>query len=88
MQYQVEVRIVPRQGILDPQGKAVAGALASLGFEGVEGVHVGRLVTLSLTAKSAESARESAVAMCRQLLANPVTEDFDVRVRELARSTP
>ena len=83
--FQVEVRVVPREGILDPQGKAVAGALKSLGFEGVDHVHVGRLVTLSLTAESADAAEQAAVAMCRQLLANPVTEDYDVRVLEGAR---
>ena len=83
--FQVEVRVVPREGILDPQGKAVAGALKSLGFQGVDQVHVGRLVTLSLTAASARAAEEAATAMCRQLLANPVTEDFDVRVLEVAR---
>lgn len=81
-EYRVEIRVVPRQGILDPQGKAVAGALSSLGFTGVGEVHVGRLVTLTLAAPSAEEARESAVAMCRQLLANPVTEDFAVAVLE------
>lgn len=78
----MEVRVVPRQGILDPQGKAVAGALESLGFAGVGDVHVGRLVTLTLDAATAEDARRAADAMCRQLLANPVTEDFDVRVLE------
>lgn len=80
--YRVEVRVVPRQGILDPQGKAVADALASLGFDGIGDVHVGRLVTLGVAAESAEAARESAITMCRQLLANPVTEDFRVEVRE------
>ena len=81
-EYRVEVRVVPRQGILDPQGKAVAGALASLGFEGIGDVHVGRLVTLGLAAESAAAAREAAVTMCRQLLAHPVTEDFRVEVQE------
>ncbi|MBW3630109.1 MAG: phosphoribosylformylglycinamidine synthase subunit PurS [Gemmatimonadetes bacterium] len=84
--FQVEVRVVPREGILDPQGKAVAGALKSLGFAGVDHVHVGRLVTLSLSAASPEEAQHAAVAMCRQLLANPVTEDFDVRILEAAGS--
>ncbi|MBW3628813.1 MAG: phosphoribosylformylglycinamidine synthase subunit PurS [Gemmatimonadetes bacterium] len=84
--FQVEVRVVPREGILDPQGKAVAGALKSLGFAGVDHVHVGRLVTLSLSAASPEDAADAAVAMCRQLLANPVTEDFDVRILEAAGS--
>lgn len=81
-EYRVEVRVVPRKGILDPQGKAVADALTSLGFNGVGEVHVGRLITLTVTAESPEGARETATAMCRQLLANPVTEDFDVAVSE------
>ncbi len=82
MTYQVEVRVVPRRGILDPQGKAVHGALTSLGFSGVEEVHVGRLVRLQLDAPDSEAARQQAIAMCRQLLANPVTEDFEVAVIE------
>lgn len=79
-EYQIDVRVVPRAGILDPQGNAVAGALGSLGFEGISEVHVGRLITLRLLAATEADARERAVAMCRRLLANPVTEDFDVRV--------
>ena len=62
-----------------------ATGVKSLGFQGVDHVHVGRLVTLSLTADSADAAEAAATAMCRQLLANPVTEDFDVRVLEVAR---
>lgn len=85
-QFRVEVRVVPRMGILDPQGKAVGGALASLGFGGVDEVHVGRLITFRLTAASDREAREAAEAMCRRLLANPVTEDFDVRVDPLAET--
>lgn len=80
MEYQVEVRVVPRRGILDPQGKAVRGALSSLGFEGIADVHVGRLIRLELEADSDEAAKENATAMCKQLLANPVTEDYDVRI--------
>ena len=79
-EYQIEVRVTPRRGILDPQGKAVGGALASLGFEGVSEVHVGRLVVFTLAADGEEQARGRVDAMCRQLLANPVTEDFHVRI--------
>jgi len=82
MRFSVEIRVVPRRGILDPQGKAVAGALATLGFGGVDEVHVGRLVIVEMEAEDREEAERSATAMCRQLLANPVTEDFDVRVLE------
>ena len=76
------VLIRPKEGILDPQGKAVAGALRSLGFDALGEVHVGRLVALSLRAASAAEAEAAASEMCRRLLANPVTEDFTVRVLE------
>ncbi|HYZ70927.1 MAG TPA: phosphoribosylformylglycinamidine synthase subunit PurS, partial [Thermoleophilaceae bacterium] len=60
------VLIRPKQGILDPQGQTVERALPALGFEGVESVHVGRLVEL-------EVADDERVAeMCEQLLANPL----------------
>lgn len=84
MQFRVEIRVVPREGILDPQGKAVGGALASLGFTGVGEVHVGRFIVVEMEAADAAEAEESATGMCRQLLANPVTEDFEVQVREMA----
>lgn len=86
MNFTVEVRVVPRKGILDPQGKAVADALTSLGFEGVDAVHVGRYIVVELEAASSDAAQKHAEAMCAQLLANPVTEDFDIRVNEVAGS--
>ncbi len=76
--FRVAVHIVPRRGILDPQGKAVSEALRSLGFQGVGDVHVGRHVVLDLETANAESARGSAGEMCRKLLANPVIEDFEI----------
>ncbi|HKP75106.1 MAG TPA: phosphoribosylformylglycinamidine synthase subunit PurS [Longimicrobiaceae bacterium] len=79
-EYSVEVRVTPRRGILDPQGSAVQGALRSLGFGEVGEVHVGRLIVFTVEADSEDAAAERVEAMCRQLLANPVTEDFDVRV--------
>jgi phosphoribosylformylglycinamidine synthase subunit PurS len=80
--YLIEIRVMPRQGILDPQGSAVAGALASLGFGEVREVHVGRLLRLEVSEPSEDAARERAEAMCRGLLANPVTEDFEVQVMQ------
>jgi phosphoribosylformylglycinamidine synthase len=76
------VRISPRAGLLDPEGNAVEGALRTLGFEGVGSVRIGRLIRLRLEADSAHAARASAEAMCRQLLANPVTEDFEIALEE------
>ena len=76
--FRVALHIVPRRGILDPQGKAVADALQTLGFKSVHDVHVGRHVVVELNAKTANDAEKEARAMCERLLANPVTEDFEI----------
>ncbi|HEY8163929.1 MAG TPA: phosphoribosylformylglycinamidine synthase subunit PurS [Gemmatimonadaceae bacterium] len=76
------MHIVPRRGILDPQGKAVAHALHSLGFSTVHEVHVGRHVVVETEAASASEARNDVAAMCDKLLANPVTEDFEIESAE------
>ncbi len=76
--FKVAVQIIPRAGLLDPQGKAVADALHALGFGDVSSVHVGRHVVIELSAPDAMSAESAAQAMCQRLLANPVTEDFEV----------
>jgi phosphoribosylformylglycinamidine synthase PurS subunit len=76
--FSIAVHIVPRRGILDPQGKAVADALHTLGFADVRDVHVGRHVVLDVDAASDFAARKAATEMCERLLANPVTEDFEI----------
>lgn len=76
--YRVAVHVVPRKGLLDPQGKAVTDALHTLGFSGVASVHVGRHLVLELAATGEDDAREQVSRMCAQLLANPVTEDFEL----------
>lgn len=77
-QFRVALHIVPRRGLLDPQGKAVADALHTLGFKSVNDVHVGRHVVVELKALDAAAAEQEARAMCEKLLANPITEDFEV----------
>jgi phosphoribosylformylglycinamidine synthase len=79
-QYRLEVRVKPRPGLLDPQGKAIHHALNSLGWDEVSDVRVGKAIYLDLEATSEQAATEAAEAMCRKLLANPVTEDFEVSV--------
>jgi phosphoribosylformylglycinamidine synthase len=78
MTFRVHIQIVPRKGLLDPQGKAVADALRTLGFSGVRDVRVGRHLVVDTNADSASAAEEHARAMCTKLLANPVTEDFEL----------
>jgi phosphoribosylformylglycinamidine synthase PurS subunit len=76
--FRIAVHITPRKGLLDPQGKAVSDALNTLGFKGVKQVHVGRYIVIEADARDAIAAEESAADMCRKLLANPVTEDFEI----------
>lgn len=80
--YRMEVLVRPRPGLLDPQGKAIHHSLNSLGWDGVQDVRVGKAIYIDLDAESADAAVEATKAMCRKLLANPVTEDFDVSVVE------
>lgn len=76
--FRVSVHITPRRGLLDPQGKAVESALHSLGFTEVSAVHVGRHIVIETESDNAEMAVSSVTAMCERLLANPVTEDFEI----------
>ncbi len=84
MMFRVPVDVLPRRGILDPQGKAVADALRTLGFSDVNAVHVGRHLVVELAADSSVAARDAVAAMCQKLLANPVTEDFVIGPPEAA----
>jgi len=66
------VLVRPKEGILDPQGKAVERALPALGFGGVANVHVGRLIELDVDDPT------DLPAMCEKLLANPLIEDYEI----------
>ena len=68
-----------KEGILDPQGQAVEQSLRKLGFA-VEHARVGRVVDVDVEAASVEEARERVEEMCRQLLANPLIESFEVTI--------
>ncbi len=78
--FRLEVLVTPRPGLLDPQGKAVHHALNSLGWDEVAEVRVGKAIHVDVDASSEDEARDKVEAMCRKLLANPVTEDYQVSV--------
>lgn len=80
MMYRVHVRVVPRPGLLDPQGQAIEHALGSLGFDAVQGVRVGKAIEIDVDAASVGDATTMARQMCERLLANPVTEDYVIEV--------
>ena len=75
------VNIYLKDGVLDPQGKAVHHALHSLGFRGVEDVRVGKQIVLRLKGnKSVEEAKKEVEEMCEKLLANTVIEDYRIEI--------
>jgi phosphoribosylformylglycinamidine synthase subunit PurS len=73
----VVVTVMPKDGVLDPQGQAVERALRQLGFEEVDGVRIGKRIELNVPAADAEG---TARRMSEQLLANPLIEDFTIAV--------
>jgi phosphoribosylformylglycinamidine synthase subunit PurS len=78
--FTVEVRVMPRASLLDPQGQAVQHALQALGFADVANVRAGKHLVLKVQASTREEAAAKARAMCDRLLANPVTEDYECSV--------
>ena len=74
------VHVTLKAGVLDPQGKAVHGALESLGFTGVAGVRQGKVIEIDLAETDPVQARAAVEDMCRRLLANPVIEQYAVEL--------
>ena len=74
------VTVTLKTGVLDPQGKAIEGALDSLGFEGVGQVRQGKVFDLELDSADPATAKQEISAMCEKLLANTVIEDYAVEL--------
>lgn len=74
------VSVTLKNGVLDPQGKAIEHALSSLGFGGVGSVRQGKVFDIELDAPSKKKAEAELKAMCEKLLANTVIEDFSVEI--------
>ena len=74
------VTVTLKQGVLDPQGAAIAQALHSLGFAGVQGARQGKLIELDLDGDDREAARGQVTAMCEKLLANTVIETYAIEI--------
>ena len=74
------IHITLKQGVLDPQGKAISHALEALGFSGVDGVRQGKYIEIELQENDNEAARASVDTMCARLLANTVIEDYSIEI--------
>lgn len=75
-----KVYVTLKKGVLDPQGKAVLGALDTLGFKEVKDLRIGKFVEIELEAATKDEAKKRVKEMCEKLLANTVMEDFKVEV--------
>ncbi|MDD2324704.1 MAG: phosphoribosylformylglycinamidine synthase subunit PurS [Alphaproteobacteria bacterium] len=76
----IRIDIMLKEGVLDPQGKAIGHALGSLGFKGVEEVRVGKTIIMTTQETDPAKATEDAKAMAEKILANLVIEDFKVTI--------
>ena len=76
----VQVRVMLKQGVLDPQGKAIGHALTGLGFQGVNDVRQGKLIELDIAETDPAKAKAEVARMCDRLLANPVIESYAIDI--------
>ena len=76
----LEVRVYPREGVLDPQGKAIAAALGRLGHRSVQDVRAGKVFFIDVAGNDRGAAEADAKKMAEELLANTTIEGYDVRV--------
>lgn len=76
----VKVHVTLKNGVLDPQGKAIENTLGSLGFKGVNNVRQGKFIELTLNETDADKARAQVDEMCKKLLANTVIENYHIDI--------
>lgn len=75
-----KITITLKNGVLDPQGKAIEGALHGLGFEDASNVRQGKVIELKLSETDEAAARAKTEEMCKKLLANPVMENYSIEI--------
>ncbi|MDZ4792289.1 MAG: phosphoribosylformylglycinamidine synthase subunit PurS [Hyphomicrobiales bacterium] len=76
------IKVTLKNGVLDPQGRAIVNALESLGFNGVKDVRSGKYIEVTLAETDPAKARADVERMCRELLSNPVMENFQFELEE------
>ena len=80
MPYAARVNVTLKPGIADPQGQTIERALPALGYDGVRGVRVGKVIELEVDAPDESEAKRRVEEMCERLLANPVIEAYEVTI--------
>ncbi|WP_319507332.1 phosphoribosylformylglycinamidine synthase subunit PurS [uncultured Methanolobus sp.] len=82
MQYQADVTIELKTGMLDPEGTTIKRALEHLGYE-TESVKTAKKYTIDLQSENIHAARETVEEMCQKLIANPIIHNYSISLREL-----
>lgn len=83
MKFSVEIEVMPRKELLDPQGKAVTNGLHNAGFKGIDNVRVGKCITYQTNAATEQEAKQEAEEASKKLLANLVMESYSIQVTSL-----
>lgn len=83
VKFKAEIEILPKKGLLDPQGKAVLQSMPRIGANNVTEVSVGRFITLEIDAESAAQAEETAQLASKKLLANLIMESYHIRINQI-----
>ena len=78
----VRVLVTPKDGVLDPRGRAIQRSLRDLGYDRVSDVRTGQVIHLELATSDLDEARAQATGMCEKLLANPVIESYELEFVE------
>ena len=79
---EVEIYIKPKKTVSDPQGQTIKHALDSLGFENLEEVRMGKLITIKINTNDKEKVSKDIESMCQKLLANTIIEDYSFQIKE------
>lgn len=83
MKFAAEIEIMPKKGLLDPQGKAVTHSMLSIGLNNVQDVRVGKFITMDIEAADEQDAHAAAETACKKLLANLIMESYHIRLKAL-----
>lgn len=78
----VKIFVTLKNGVVDPQGITIKGALESLGYEGIANVRLGKYIQMELNCKSGKEAEKDIEEMCQKLLANPVIENYRYEIEK------
>lgn len=83
MKFLAHINVMPKDELLDPQGKVVVKNLPNIGIEGVDDVRIGKHITISLEAKNEDEAHDKVENACKKLLANVIMESYDFVIEEV-----